>query len=141
MPIQINPAKKTPGKVVFVSMPTKGSVLPTNIAIGHVYDHVYKDLAKLTENYPDHTFVAPLIQGYCLLSFMKGMEPNWEQWADHCRRLVERSDEVWVLLYDGWSKPTYAMDATYNTSQGVRGELEHAAKHRIPVSFVDPSGI
>jgi hypothetical protein len=69
------------------------------------------------------------------------VEPNWEQWGDHCRRLIERCDEVWVLMYEGWRKPVYAMDDTYNTSKGVRGELEHAVECHVPVSFIEPAGI
>ena len=132
--------KKTEGKVIFIAMPTKGSTLRESAETGKMREAVYKDLAKLHTLYPDWTFVAPMVQDYCLLPHME-VEANWEQWGNHCRRLIERCDEVWVLMYEGWRKPVYAMDAIYNVSKGVRGELEHAAKHRVPVSFIEPAGI
>lgn len=132
--------QKTASKVIFIAMPTLGTAMRESAATGRLYEHVYKDMAKLHEKYPDHTFVAPMVQDYCLLPHMS-VEPNWEQWGDHCRRLIERSDEVWVLMYEGWRKPVYAMDDIYNRSKGVRGELEHAAKCRVPVSFLEPAGI
>ena len=133
-------AMKTAGKVVFIAMPTIGSTLRDSAETGRMREAVYKDMALLHEKYPDYTFVAPMVQDYCLLPHMN-VEPNWEQWGNHCRRLIERSDEVWVLMYDGWRRPVYAMDDIYNRSKGVRGELEHAAKHRVPVSFIEPEGI
>ena len=132
--------KPTPGKVIFIAMPTKGSTLRESAETGRMREAVYKDMAKLHEQYPDYTFVAPMVQDYCLLPHML-VDPNWEQWGNHCRRLIERCDEVWVLMYEGWRKPVYAMDDIYNVSKGVRGELEHAAKHRVPVSFIEPAGI
>lgn len=41
--------------------------------------------------------------------------PTWEMWGAHCRALIERCDEVLVLMYDGW-----------DTSDGVAGEIAHA---------------
>ena len=132
--------RPTAGKVVFIAMPTEGSTLRESADTGRMREAVYKDLARLHEQYPDHTFIAPMVQDYCLLPHML-VEANWEQWGDHCRRLIERCDEVWVLMYEGWRKPVYAMDDIYNTSKGVRGELEHAAMHRVPVSFLEPADI
>ena len=131
---------KTPGKVVFIAMPTEGSTLRESADTGRMRERVYKDLAKLHELDPHITFIAPMMQDYCLLPHLL-VEANWEQWGDHCRRLIERCDEVWVLMYEGWRKPVYAMDDIYNTSKGVRGELEHAAKHGVSVSFIEPAGI
>lgn len=133
-------SKQTPGKVIFIAMPTKGTADERSAITGQLREAVYKDMAKLHLMDPHITFIAPMVQDYCLLPHMD-VEPNWEQWGNHCRRLIERCDEVWVLMYEGWRKPVYAMDGIYNTSVGVRGELEHAAKHRVPVSFIEPAGI
>ena len=139
---EVQPVKtsKTTGKVIFIAMPTKGTADAQSAGRGRMHEHVYKDMAKLHAQYPDCTFVAPMVQDYCLLPHLN-VEPNWEQWGNRCRRLVERCDEVWVLMYEGWRKPVYAMDDIYNTSKGVRGEIEHSAKHRVPVSFIEPAGI
>ena len=132
--------KPTSGKVIFIAMPTKGSTLRESAETGRMREAVYKDIARLHEKYPDYTFIAPMVQDYCLLPHLL-VDPDWAQWGDHCRRLIERCDEVWVLMYEGWCKPVYAMDDIYNNSVGVRGELEHATKHRVPVSFIEPAGI
>jgi len=129
-----------PGKVIFVAMPTKGSAMRESAQTGRLYSHVYAAMAKLHEKYPDHTFTAPMVQDYMLLPHLSA-DPTWEVWGDRCRRLIERCDEVWVLMFEGWTKPVYTMDSTYNTSKGVRGELEHAVRHRKPVCFIDPTGI
>ena len=132
--------KRTAGKVIFLAMPTKGTALPDSVQRGRLRDEVYAAVAALHELYPDHTFVAPMLQDYSILVHLK-KEPTWEHWADHCRRLIERSDEMWVMLFDGWSKPDPQLDGIYNISVGVRGEIEHAAKVRVPVSYVDPQSV
>ena len=132
--------KKTAGKVIFVAMPTTGSALRESAETGRLRAAVYEAMAKLHEQYPEYTFVAPMIQDYMLLQHLS-VEPIWEVWGDRCRRLIERCDEVWVLMFEGWTKPVYTMDMVYNTSKGVRGELEHSIRHRVPVSFIDPTGL
>lgn len=129
---------KTPGKVIFIAMPTVGTTLHDSAETGRMREAVYENVAALHEQYPDYTFVVPMVQDYSLLAYLD-VQPNWEQWGNHCRRLIERCDEVWVLMFGGWSKPVYAMDDIYNTSKGVRGELEHAVKHCVPVSFLEPA--
>lgn len=128
---------KTPGKVIFIAMPTKGVAGALSASEGRLLEQVHKDLACLHQRYSDHTFLVPMVQDYALLPHL-GVAPTWEVWGDRCRRLIERSDAVWVLMYDGWVYPTLIMDAVYNTSKGVFGELTHAEAHSVPIFFMDP---
>lgn len=103
-------------------MPTKGTVL--NNAIRPL---VLAHIAALHIAHPEHTFVAPMVQDYQLLPFMPQTEATWEAWGKHCRKLIEVSDQVWVLMYDG-----------YDTSVGVLGEVERAFKAKLTVRYIEP---
>jgi hypothetical protein len=46
---------------------------------------------------------------------MPQTEATWADWGKHCRTLIERSDEVWVLKLEGW-----------DTSVGVTEEVRYA---------------
>jgi hypothetical protein len=108
--------------LIFVAMPSKGAVL--NNAIRPT---VLACIAELHIQHPENTFIAPMVQDYQLLPFMPKFEATWADWGRHCRKLIERSDQVWVLTYDG-----------YDTSVGVAGEIEHAVLRNIPVLYVEP---
>ena len=108
--------------LIFLAMPTKGSVL--NNAIKPT---VLAYVAQLHLDHPEHTFVAPMIQDYQLLRYMPQAEATWTNWGRHCRVIIERADAVLVLKYDG-----------YDTSEGVRAEVAFAHLHDIPVFFIEP---
>jgi hypothetical protein len=99
--------------LIFIAMPTKGSVL--NNAIRPT---VLAYIAALHLLYPQHTFIVPMVQDYQLLPYMPKTEATWADWGKHCRCLIERSDEVWVIQLEGW-----------DTSVGVAAEVEHAKLH------------
>lgn len=105
--------------LVFIAIPTNGTVRD-----GKLTEEFLRFMANLYIEYPEHTFWAPMVQDYELLKFMD-VEPTWTEWGRHCRTMIERSDEVWVLMFDGW-----------NTSVGVAGEMAHAEKHSVPVKFI-----
>lgn len=108
--------------LIFLAMPTKGSVLNSNIR-----PTVLAYVAQLHLAYPEHTFIVPMIQDYQLLAFMPQSEATWADWGRHCRTLIERSDQVWVLTYEG-----------HDTSVGVQAEIAHADLQGVPVFLVDP---
>jgi hypothetical protein len=111
--------------LIFIAIPTKGTV-----ANGQLTDEFLKFYAGLYEFYPEHTFVAPMIQDYAILKFMPNTPATWDTWGRHCETLIERSDEVWVLQFDGWEE-----------SRGVRGEILHAQLMNKPVTYVGVPGI
>jgi hypothetical protein len=110
-------------QLIFIAVPSSGVVRD-----GALTSEFISDLAELHTRYPQHTFISPMLQDYALLPYMK-LNATWEDWGHHCRTIIERSDEVWVLMYDGWE-----------TSVGVRGECEHANKHNIPVQHIVVNG-
>jgi hypothetical protein len=111
--------------IIFVAVPTKGVVHQQGVLTGQLRSQFLAGVAALQQQFPDYTFVAPMIQDYALLPYMKNVDATWEVWGHHCRTLIEVSNEVWVLMYAGWS-----------TSVGVAGEIEHATLHNKPVSYL-----
>ena len=107
-------------KLIFVAVPTKGVVTD-----GKMNESFHRDVARLHELFPDHTFVAPMIQDYAILPHMTTKTATWEAWGAHCRRLIAVSDAVWVIMYDG-----------YDTSVGVAGEIECASQHGVPITMI-----
>lgn len=105
-------------KLVFVAIPSKGTVVD-----GALRKEFLMKLAELHENNPGITFVSPMVQDYQILEFLS-VEPIWEELGKHCRCLIERSDEVWVLMYEGWKEST-----------GVTAEVAHAKQHGKPVYY------
>jgi hypothetical protein len=105
-------------KLVFVAVPTSGVA-----ANGRLNESFIRDIALLHELFPTITFIVPMIQDYALLPHMS-VDATWEKWGHHCRKLIERCDEVWVLKYKG-----------YDTSVGVAGEVRHAGLHGVLVRW------
>jgi hypothetical protein len=71
-----------------------------------------------------------MVQDYAILKYMPSTDATWEAWGQHCRRLVESCDAVWVMMYDGW-----------DTSKGVAGEVGHATLCNKHVIYVDPRNL
>jgi hypothetical protein len=111
--------------LIFIAIPTKGTV-----SEGALTGEFLKDLAALTLKFPEHTFISPMVQDYALLKYMPNVDATWEVWGRHCRTLIERSDQVWVMTYYGYAE-----------SVGVRGEVEHAMKHEVLIQYVNPETI
>lgn len=105
--------------LIFIAIPTAGTV-----ENGELTPKFLKILAELHTKYPQHTFIAPMVQDYQILKYME-VTATWEDWGKHCRTIIERCDEVWVLMFDGWHK-----------SVGVTGEVECANEHNKPVLYL-----
>ena len=58
--------------------------------------------------------------------FVKGFDWGDEYWLAHGLDMLGRCDRLAVLCIDGWDR-----------SAGVRGELEHAFVHDIPIDFYE----
>ena len=108
-------------QVVFIAIPSAGTVLD-----GALTENFLSTLASLMQLHPEITFIAPMVQDYQLLKFFP-LEATWENWGRHCRALIERSDEVWVMQFAGW-----------RTSVGVQAEIAHALERELGLAYVDP---
>lgn len=104
--------------IVFIAVPTSG--VTTN---GKMNECFIQDIAKLHVLHPNTTFIVPMIQDYAILPHLK-VEATWEVWGKHCERLIEVSDEVWVIQYTG-----------FQTSAGVAGEIAKAKQCGKPVIY------
>ena len=105
--------------LIFIAVPTSGVA-----ARGRLFESFPRDVALLHLKFPQHTFIAPMIQDYALLPHMS-VEATWEEWGHHCRTIIERCDQVWVLMYKG-----------YDTSVGVAAEVKHAEENGVPVCWL-----
>ena len=56
-----------------------------------------------------------------------GLPGTWDFWEPYDRWFVERCDEVWVLMLEGWSE-----------SKGVRAEIQIAEELGKPVRYLVP---
>lgn len=106
--------------LVFIAIPTKGTVID-----GALTEAFLKKLADLHVTFHEHTFIAPMVQDYQLLKHMT-VTATWEDWGKHCRAIIPRCDEVWVLKYPGWA-----------TSVGVAGEIQCAKENGVPVVYLE----
>ncbi len=117
--------------VVFIAIPTKGTVVN-----GRITEEVKRDIARLHDMFPEHTFVCPMIQDYELLAHLQSSEATYEVWGKRCEQLIAKCDEMIVLMYDGWAGPWLARDGNDCTSVGVEGEIEFAFNNQVPIVFV-----
>ena len=109
-------------KVIFIAIPTAGTVRDEQLTPEFI-----KFLAKLHEIHTGTTFIAPMVQDYQLLQYLNNTAATWEAWGAHCRAIIPRCDEVWVLMFNG-----------YLQSKGVAGEIKCAIENNIPIRYVDP---
>lgn len=108
--------------IVFIAVPTKGVT-----ADGKLNDSFHRDIAHLHLEFPDITFLVPMIQDYAILPHMN-VDATWEQWGIHCKRLISVSDAVWVMMYNGADQ-----------SVGVQAEIAFADQQNVPVKFIYPN--
>ena len=99
--------------LIFISVPTSGVT-----ADGKLNEDFIKFVAKLHQHHPERTFIVPMLQNYALLPYLGVADVTWKVWKNHCKRLIQVCDELWVIHYDGW-----------NSSTGVRAEIGLAVKY------------
>jgi hypothetical protein len=106
--------------LIFTAIPTAGTV-----ENGQLTPKFLKMLADLHTKFPEHTFIAPMVQDYQILKFMS-VTATWGDWGKTRRTIIARCDEVWVLKFSGW-----------DSSVGVAGEIECAREHGKILKFLD----
>lgn len=116
-------------KVVFIAIPTKGTVKD-----GKLTDAFIQDLAELHTHFPDVAFIAPMVQDYQILGHMN-VAATYEVWGRRCEAVLAKCDELWVMCYEGWRDPDMEMSAV-NTSEGVYGEICTALTYSKPIHYV-----
>lgn len=68
---------------------------------------------------------SPIAHGHCICTY--GLPTDWRFWEPFDRQMLERCDEVAVLMLDGWRE-----------SVGVRAEIQIASERGKPVRYVAP---
>ena len=73
-----------------------------------------------------HHIYCPIAETAALAKHAHLLGTSWEDWREHDLVLLDRCDELWIAMIDGWQQ-----------SKGVRGELKFALQRGIPVCFVN----
>lgn len=71
---------------------------------------------------------SPIVHCYCV-AISHGLPSDYAFWARYDRHMLGRSDELYVLMIDGWDR-----------SRGVSDEIEWAIGLGKPVRYVDDRG-
>ena len=97
-----------------------------NKAVEHKrYKQVTKAGAIIKRDIPDVTLFLPITQSYHMVKEIPSLGGEFDKWKDDDLFMVNKSDELWVLLIDGWDK-----------SIGVKAEIEYATKKKKKIRYI-----
>lgn len=85
----------------------------------------YLDVCKFTATKVLEGFVAyaPIVHGYHLTPYIG---TDWDAWSNVCLGMLDKTTELYVLKLEGWE-----------TSVGVREEIEYAKDLGLPITYID----
>lgn len=83
--------------------------------------------ADLTEKF-GYAFILPITQSHMMSKANPKLDGKFDFWEKIDLTFVSKSDEVWVVMLDGWEN-----------SVGVSREIEFAKSNNIPVRYIDPA--
>ena len=89
----------------------------------HRFDQVCLCASRLMNK--GHFIFSPIAHTHPIAAY--GLPKGWEFWERYDTAIIERVDEVWVLMIDGWEAST-----------GVSAEICMAVRLGKPVWMVDP---
>jgi len=70
--------------------------------------------------------ISPITQSHVQQEMVE-LETTWNFWKKVDTLFLERSDEIWVLMLEGWKE-----------SVGVQAEIAIAKKLKLPVRYIKP---
>ena len=73
-----------------------------------------------------HIIFSPIVHGHSVAQH-GDLPAEWAFWRPWCIAMLDKADELWVLLLEGWRE-----------SVGILAEVEHAYAHGMAVWAVDP---
>ena len=81
----------------------------------------------IKQGYP---VISPIVHSH-VLHAEYGCGGDWDTWSRIDHDIIKASDEVWVLMLDGWRE-----------SRGVKAEMDYAHEIGVPVAkFIDPESL
>lgn len=95
-----------------------------------IKEHRYREALRCLAHYTKIGFVifSPIVHSYPI-EIHHSLPGDWEFWKKFDHDFISNSDELWILLIDGWA-----------ASIGIRQEIVIALKLNKPVRFVVPRG-
>jgi hypothetical protein len=88
------------------------------------YEDVTLIAALLTKRF-GHAMFLPITQSYAMTKAVPSLKGDFNSWKDIDLHMVGKSDELWVVLLDGWSE-----------SIGVLAEIKEALMLHKPIKSV-----
>ena len=78
-----------------------------------------------------HVF-SPIVHGHAIWEEipLKRLAPSYQRYIDWGLDMIERSNQLWVVMLEGW-----------RVSTGIQVEVGHARRLDIPVLYFDPTKI
>jgi dephospho-CoA kinase len=67
---------------------------------------------------------SPIVHSHLLVKF--GLDGDWDSWKEIDCAYIDKADEVWILMLDGW-----------RDSKGVMAEIQYAAKTGKRILFLE----
>lgn len=92
------------------------------------YLDVTKVAALLTRDLGVPMFL-PITQSYKMVEMIPALGGSFEKWKKIDLTWVGRSDELWVVMLDGWDK-----------SIGVLAEIRHAKRLKKKIRYIEYDG-
>jgi len=83
-------------------------------------------MGYLMNTYTELSFFSPICHTHPIAVLCK-LPGHWEYWKQYDEAMLARSDEIWVLLLDGWEK-----------SKGVQAEIQIAQELKLPMKYITP---
>jgi hypothetical protein len=109
------------------------------IYLASPYSHQDKSIEAFRYDAACRAVATYMKMGYTIFSPIAGSHPvfmvdpeiggNWEAWQKLDKDLIDASEELWVLMLEGWRE-----------SKGVNAEMEYAKSKSKPIKYVDREG-
>lgn len=76
-----------------------------------------------------HAIYCPIAESHSIQRLhVDAMSGGWDFWKGQDLPKLDRCDELWVVQLDGW-----------DTSTGVKGEVEYMREQGKPIKFINPN--
>lgn len=96
---------------------------PVRLVEQQRYSDVALATAKLIER--GHFIYSPVVHNHYLSHLIDGNPTAYTPWKDYDENFIECSDEMWILMLDGWGQ-----------SEGIQQEVAFAKTLELPLKAV-----
>jgi hypothetical protein len=93
-----------------------------------IQEENFRKISKVAADFTSKGFIviSPITYGHTLVTFKPEMPTTWEFWENFCLSILAKCDKMIVVKMEGW-----------DLSRGVKGEIDYATKHNIPIDYIE----